>query len=212
MNFIKKLSLVFLLILGLLPFSVEAKTLEGVIRNINVDSSKGFGLDVPPLIRVYTNANTKFKKTSLEELKIGDRVVVKGEEGQTGTFLASSVKIIGHLEEKRNLDKSGIKIKLEQSFLMRQGQSASLDEKGKPSLHLKAKSFINTLCNGRDCSGDGYVGMHMEVTSDGQSQEVFLRSKGQRKPISPVYLDIGTYRIQLIETGEDVVLLVVRSR
>lgn len=204
----KKILSISLFLLFLMPLAVQAKTLKGIVRNVRIEKSRSFGLDE---VRVYVNSGTKFSNSSFESLKVGDKVKVKGSDMQPGTFIATSVKVVGHVEEERDLSKNTLKVELGSRFLMGPGQKAVLKAPGRPALEIKAKEFINTLCKGGyDCSGDGYVGMLLEVRAGGEKNEVWLRSQGHRKPTSPVKARVETYEIQLVEAGEDVVLLVVR--
>lgn len=198
------------------PAFVMADSLSGIVRNVNYDTSKGFGLDVPPLVRVYVNAGTKYagpgSGEGLRGIKDGDRVEVDGKTLQTGTFVATRVTKQGSVGEKvEDLSSATIQIKLNQSFMMGVAQRAQVTKDGKTMLILTSKEFINTLCRGYDCGEVGEVGMRMEVKGGGQSNEVLLTSKNARKPADPVKVELNGYEIQLIEAGEDVVVLVVRE-
>jgi len=89
-------------------------------------------------------------------------------------------------------------------------QTAVVRDTSKP-LKLQTVEFINTLCKGGyDCGGEGEVGMRIKVSQAGEENEIILTSKNHRKPTSPVKVQLFGYEIQLIEAGEDVVMLVVR--
>jgi hypothetical protein len=198
------------------PCLLHADSLTGVVRNVNYDTSKGFGLDVPPLVRVYVNAGTKYSgpggEQGLRGIKDGDRVEVEGKTMQTGTFLATRVTKQGSVGGKvEDLASGTIQIKLNQSFVMGVSQKAQVTKDGKVMLTLNSKEFINTLCKGYDCGDVGEVGMRIEVKGGGESNEVLLISKNARKPAEMVKVELGGYEIQLIEAGEDVVVLVVRE-
>lgn len=198
------------------PWTLHAESLSGIVRNVNYETSKGFGLDVPPLVRVYVNAGTKYAGPGggegLRGIKDGDRVEVDGKTLQTGTFLATRVTKQGSVGEKvENLSSSTIQIKLNQSFVMGVSQRAEVTKGGKVMLTLNSKEFINTLCRGYDCGDVGEVGMRMEVKGGGESNEVLLTSKNARKPADPVKVQLNGYEIELKEAGEDVVVLVVRE-
>lgn len=198
----------------LLPLNLAAETITGVVRTVNY-GSHSFGLDQPPLVRVYINAGTKFKTSGGENnfrgLKVGDKVEVSAKSLKTNTYIAAKVRVTGHLDEKKDLASDAIQIKLNQRFLMGVSQTAVLEEAGKKPLKLRSTEFINTLCkDGYDCSGEGEVGMRLEVKKGGDKNEIILTSKNHRKPTKPVKVEVLGYEIQLVESGEDVVLLVVR--
>ena len=200
----------------MIPGMLRADTLSGIVRNVNYETSKGFGLDVPPLVRVYVNAGTKYGGPGggegLRGIKDGDKVEVEGKTLPTGTFLATRVTKQGSVGQKvDNLSSNTIQIKLNQSFVMGVSQRAEVTKDGKVMLTLNSKEFINTLCKGYDCGDTGEVGMRMEVKGGGQSNEVLLTSKNSRKPTSPVKVELNGYEIELKEAGEDVVVLVVRE-
>jgi hypothetical protein len=213
---VKKLFLFFIFSSFLVSSLGYAETLTGIVRNVNYDTSRGFGLDVPPLIRVYVNSGTKYAGPDagqgLRGIKDGDKVQVEGRGMQTGTFVATRVTKQGSVGQKvENLSSDTIQIKLNQSFLMGVSQKAQVTKDGKVMLTLTSKEFINTLCQGYDCGDVGEVGMRMEVKGGGETNEVLLTSKNARKPAEPVKVELGGYEIQLLEAGEDVVLLVVRQ-
>lgn len=203
-----------LLVLILFPAAAGAESLTGVVRTVNY-GSHSFGLDQPPLIRVYVNSGTSFKtldgSNSFKGLKEGDQATVSGKSTGPGTFIATKVQATGRIKEVKNLAADEIDIKLDQRFLLGVNQEASLKEGGKKTLTLHSTEFINTLCkDGYDCSGEGEVGMRLEVSGGGEKNEIILTSKNHRKPTSPVIVQLHGYEIQLVEAGEDVVLLVVR--
>ncbi len=208
------LSLIFLTSLGWAGH-VGAETQSGVIRNVNC-GSHSFGLDVPPMLRVYTTEGTRFETpagNSCRDLKEGDRVEVELKPQKPGTAIASRVKVVGNLAPVKDLVSKEVEIKLNQSFLMGVNQSAALKDGGKLLLRLRSTEFINTLCKdgGYDCSGEGEVGMRFKVSAGGDDNEIVLLSKNARKPATPVTAELLGYVIQLMEAGEDVVILVVRK-
>jgi hypothetical protein len=212
----KKIIWIFIFAAFLMPGLGYAETLTGIVRNVNYDTSKGFGLDVPPLVRVYVNSGTKYAGPGggegLRGIKDGDKVEVEAKAMQTGTYVATRVTKQGSVGQKvENLSSNTIQIKLNQSFVMGVSQKAEVTKDGKVMLTLSSKEFINTLCKGYDCGDVGEVGMRMEVKSGGQSNEVLLTSKNARKPTTPVKVEVGDYEIELKEAGEDVVVLVVRQ-
>ncbi len=195
--------------------AAHAETLTGVVRTVNY-GSHSFGLDQPPLVRVYINAGTSFKtldgSNTFKGLKEGDQAKVQGKSTGAGTFLATRVEATGNLQAVKDLAQDDIEIKLNQRFLMGVSQTASVRVGGKKALTLKSTEFINTLCkDGYDCGGDGEVGMRFDVSGSGEKNEILLTSKNHRKPTSPVKVQLHGYEIQLVEVGEDVVLLVVRQ-
>lgn len=210
--------LLLLIFLCSVPGLAHAETLSGVVRNVNYEASKGFALDVPPLIRVYVNAGTKYEgpqaSQGLRGIKDGDKVEVQGREMQQGTFIATRVTKQGSVGGKvKDLASDAIRIKLGQSFVMGVSQKAQVVKNGKTKLTLISKEFINTLCkDGYNCEGEGEVGMRMEVKGGGETNEILLTSKNHRKPVNPVIVELHGYEIQLKEAGEDVVLLVVREK
>ena len=198
----------------LLPFSLHAETLKGVIRNINC-GSHSFGLDVPPMTRVYFNSGTHFETSgggkTCKDVQEGDQATVSGHEQSAGVFLATQVTTSGNLAPVQDLASNEISIKLDQSFLLGVNQVATLKEGDKTKLRLRSTEFINTLCkDGYNCTGEGEVGMRMKVSGGGDENEILLTSKNARKPTTPVKAELFGYTVQLIEAGEDVVLLVVR--
>lgn len=205
-----------LLALVLFTPALRAETLSGVIRNVN-HSSHSFGLDVPPMTRVYVNGGTSFEafgeKSSLADLKEGDRAEVEGKSGGPGVFHAKSVKVSANLEPVKALNANEISILPGQSFLIGVNQVAVMRDEGKDVLKIRSIEFINTLCKGGfDCSGEGEVGMKFKVSRGGKGEdEIILTSKNHRKPTSPVKVQLGDFEIQLMEAGEDVVSLVVRK-
>ncbi len=197
--------------------SAQAESLQGVVRNINYESSRSFGLDVPPLTRVYVNSTTRFDTPeggkTLQSLKEGDQVSVEGRSTGSGTFIASQVKVTGrNISTVENLNNDEIQISRDQRFLMGVSQTATLKENGKTVLKLRSTEFINTLCKeGYSCEGEGEIGMRFKVSVKGENEEeIILTSKNHRKPTSPVLVDLNGYTVQLVEVGEDVVLIVVR--
>ena len=202
-------------ILLMSPFPLAAETLSGVIRNVNC-ASHSFGLDVPPMTRVYVNAATRFETAgggkSCNDIREGDQAKVSGREQGAGVFLASQVQTSGNLAPVKDLASNEIAIQLDQSFLLGVSQVASLKENGKTKLKLRSTEFVNTLCkDGYNCGGEGEVGMRMQVSGGGDENEILLTSKNARKPTTPVKAELFGYTVQLIEAGEDVVLLVVRK-
>ncbi len=194
--------------------ALHAETLRGIVRNVNY-GSHSFGLDVPPMVRVYVTGATQFEafgeKSTFKDLKEGDRAEVEGKSGGLGVFTAKSVKVSANLETVKSLSSSEISILPGQSFLMGVNQVAVMRDEGKEVLKIRTLEFINTLCKGGyDCGGDGEVGMRLKVSGKGGENEVILTSKGGRKPTSPVKVELFGHEIQLIEAGEDVVMLVVR--
>lgn len=194
--------------------ALHAETLQGIVRNVNY-GSHSFGLDVPPVTRVYVTGGTRFEafgeKSTFNDLKEGDRVEVEGKSGGPGIFTAKSVKVSANLETVKSLSSSEISILPGQSFLVGVNQVAVMRDEGKEVLKIRTLEFINTLCKGGyDCGGDGEVGMRLKVSGKGSENEVILTSKGGRKPTSPVKVELFGHEIQLIEAGEDVVMLVVR--
>lgn len=201
-----------LFILIFFPLSLNAETLHGIIRNINY-GSHSFGLDLPPLTRVYVNAGTRYKNpagNNFGAFKVGDEVKVEARTLNTGTYLATKMEATGHIGEVKDLASNNIKIKLDERFLMGVNQTADLKEGGKTRLELHSTEFINTLCKGYDCGDRGEIGMRLEVKKGGDKSEIVLLSKNHRKPSSPVKVELYGYTIQLVEAGEDVVVLVVR--
>ncbi len=193
--------------------ALHAETLRGIVRNVNY-GSHSFGLDVPPVTRVYVTGGTRFStlqgKATFQDIKEGDSVEVEGRSGGPGVFTATSVKSTGNLAPVKDLASNEIHIELNQSFLIGVNQTAVLKDTGKP-LKLQTTEFINTLCKGGyDCGGEGEVGMRIKVSQAGEENEIILTSKNHRKPTSPVKVQLFGYEIQLIEAGEDVVMLVVR--
>lgn len=198
------------------PASLWADTATGVIRSVNC-GSHSFGFDQPPLIRVYTNAGTRFEtssgKAACQDLKEGDQVEVELRSTGTGTATASRVKVLGGAAPVKDLASNQVKIVLDQSFLLGVNQTAVLQEGGKNKLKIRSTEFVNTLCKGGyDCGGEGEVGMRMMVSGGGDENEVLLSAKNARKPVTPVKAELFGYTIQLIEAGEDVVMLVVRKK
>ncbi len=207
-------SLVVLIFL-LIPLGARAETFSGVIRNVNC-GSHSFGLDVPPITRVYFNSGTRFETASgggtCREIQEGDKAEVEGRTQSPGVLLATRVKTLGNLAPMEDLTSNAIEIKLDQSFLMGVSQVAVIRDGAKTKLKIRTTEFINTLCkDGYDCSGEGEVGMRMQVSGGGEENAVLLTSKNARKPTTPVKAELFGYTIQLIEAGEDVVILVVRK-
>ncbi|MCC6272787.1 MAG: hypothetical protein IT572_04925 [Deltaproteobacteria bacterium] len=193
--------------------ALHAETLRGIVRNVNY-GSHSFGLDVPPVTRVYVTGGTRFStlqgKATFQDIKEGDSVEVEGRSGGPGVFTATSVKATGNLAPVKDLASNEINIELNQSFLIGVNQTAVVRDTSKP-LKLQTVEFINTLCKGGyDCGGEGEVGMRIKVSQAGEENEIILTSKNHRKPTSPVKVQLFGYEIQLIEAGEDVVMLVVR--
>ncbi|MDL1871444.1 hypothetical protein FBR05_04495 [Deltaproteobacteria bacterium PRO3] len=193
--------------------ALHAETLRGIVRNVNY-GSHSFGLDVPPVTRVYVTGGTRFStlqgKATFQDIKEGDSVEVEGRSGGPGVFTATSVKATGNLAPVKDLASNEINIELNQSFLIGVNQTAVVRDTSKP-LKLQTTEFINTLCKGGyDCGGEGEVGMRIKVSQAGEENEIILTSKNHRKPTSPVKVQLFGYEIQLIEAGEDVVMLVVR--
>jgi len=195
--------------------AARAETLNGIVRNINY-GSHSFGLDVPPVTRVYVTGGTHFATTEgkahFQDIKEGDRVEVEGRSGGPGVFTASSVTSSGNIAPVKDLATNQINIELNQSFMLGVNQTAILKD-GKGSLKLQSTEFINTLCKGGgyDCGGEGEVGMRLKASNGKEDNEIILTSKNHRKPTSPVKVELFGYEIQLIEAGEDVVMLVVRK-
>jgi len=191
----------------------RAETQKGLVREVNC-GSHSIGLDVPPLIRIYTTGGTRFEseggKATCQDIKEGDHAEVDLKNTGPGTAIASRIKILKHLEPVKNLASNDIDIKLNQSFLMGVSQTATLQDEGKEKLKIQSTEFINTLCNAYDCGNEGEAGMRFKVTQGGKTEEALLTSKNERKPVKPVQVELFGYTIQLIETGEDVVMLVVR--
>lgn len=200
----------------LAPALGRAETLQGVVRNVNA-GSHSFGLDVPPMTRIYVTEGTKFEafgeKSSLKDLKEGDRAEVEGRSGGPGVFQASKVSVSANLEPVKDMKSNEVSILPGQSFLLGVNQVAVMREEGKDVLKIRSIEFINTICKGGfDCSGEGEVGMRMKVSRGGKGEdEIILTSKNHRKPTSPVKVQLGEFEIQLMEAGEDVVSLVVRK-
>jgi len=193
-----------------------ADAATGIIRSVNC-GSHSFGLDQPPLIRVYTTGGTRFEsaggKAICQDLKEGDQVEVELRSTGPGTATASRVKVQGGAAPVKDLASNQVKIQLDQSFLLGVNQTAVLQESGKNRLKIRSTEFINTLCKGGyDCGGEGEVGMRMMVSGGGDENEILLTSKNARKPVSPVKAELFGYTIQLIEAGEDVVMLTVRQK
>lgn len=194
----------------------HAETLNGVVRNVNA-GSHSFGLDVPPMTRVYVTGGTKFEafgeKSSLQDLKEGDRAEVEGRSSGPGIFQATKVSVSANLEPVKDMKSNEISILPGQNFLLGVNQVAVMREEGKDVLKIRSIEFINTICKGGfDCSGEGEVGMRMKVSRGGKGEdEIILTSKNHRKPTSPVKVQLGDFEIQLMEAGEDVVSLVVRK-
>src|SRR3990167_2691408 len=94
----KKLLIVFIVFPITFAFAICAHAETGVVRNINC-GSHSFGLDVPPLIRVYINAGTRFESGSCQDVKEGDKVEVEMRSTGPGTAIASRVKVVGHQGE-----------------------------------------------------------------------------------------------------------------
>ncbi|KAB2835890.1 hypothetical protein F9K50_12415 [bacterium] len=193
--------------------ALHAETLRGIVRNVNY-GSHSFGLDVPPVTRVYVTGGTRFStlqgKATFQDIKEGDSVEVEGRSGGPGVFTATSVKSTGNLAPVKDLASNEINIELNQSFMIGVNQTAVVRDTSKP-LKLQTVEFINTLCKGGyDCGGEGEVGMRIKVSQAGEENEIILTSKNHRKPTSPVKVQLFGYEIQLIEAGEDVVMLVVR--
>src|SRR5262249_10579175 len=141
------------------PALLCAETLSGVVRNVN-HGSHSFGLDVPPMTRVYVTGGTRFEapgggKGSFQALKEGDQVETEGKSGGPGVFTASSVKITGNLEPVNEMKSAEVSILPGQNFILGVNQTAVLREEGKIVLSLRSTEFINTLCKngGYDCSG-----------------------------------------------------------
>ncbi|HKY61979.1 MAG TPA: hypothetical protein VJR29_01035 [bacterium] len=207
-----------LLILAFSLFSlpVRAETLNGVVRNVN-HGSHSFGLDVPPMTRVYVTGGTTFEafgeKSTFKDLKEGDRAEVQGRSPGPGVFHATKVSVSANLEPVKEMGTNEVSILPGQSFLLGVNQVAVMREEGKDILKIRSTEFINTLCKGGyDCSGEGEVGMRMKVSVKGKGEEeIILTSKNHRKPTSPVKVQLGEFEIQLMEAGEDVVSLVVRK-
>ncbi len=192
---------------------VHGEEFKGIIHDIN-PKSHSMGLDVPPLIRIYVNSGTSYQnKSAFAEFKKGDRIVVKVSKMPNGTYIANKVSFLEHFEEKVVLDKNRIQIKDGQRFLLGVGQTAVLTKNNKAELEIFSKEFVNTFCKdgGFDCAGTGDIGMRLEVSKNGEKNEILLTSQETRKPLQPVIAEIHGYRIQLIEVGEDVVLLLVRK-
>jgi len=202
--------------LFLLTPTLHAETLSGVVRNVNHDSHS-FGLDVPPMTRVYVTGGTQFEafgeKSTFQNLKEGDRAEVEGRSGGPGVFTAKSVKVSANLEPVKSMNANEISILPGQSFLMGVNQVAVMRDEGKDVLTIRSIEFINTICKGGfDCSAEGEVGMRLKVKRGGKGEdEIILTSKNHRKPTSPVKVQLGEFEIQLMEAGEDVVSLVVRK-
>ncbi|MCP5467713.1 MAG: hypothetical protein H7A32_00400 [Deltaproteobacteria bacterium] len=193
--------------------SLSAEEFKGVVHDISVQSSS-LSVDVPPLLRIYVNSGTNYqKKSSFTEFKKGDRVIVEATQRSNGTYLAKKIIFVEHLEQKMVLDKDTIEIKDGQRFLLGVGQKAVLKKNGKIDLEIFSKEFINTFCKdgGFDCAGTGDIGMRLEVNHNGEKSEILLTSQETRKPLQPVIAEVHSYMIQLIEVGEDVVLLLVRQ-
>jgi uncharacterized protein DUF5666 len=210
----KQLFKVIVLIAAIItPSILLAETQTGIIRNINC-GSHSFGLDLPPVTRVYVNSGTKFESSSgpatCKDIKEGDRVEVDARRQGPGVEIAARVKILGNIAPLKNLASNEIDIKLNQSFVLGVSQTAVLKDGGKP-LKLRSTEFINTLCQGYDCGDVGEVGMRLKVSKGGDEEEVLLTSKNSRKPATPVKAEVLGYEIQLMEAGEDVVILVVRK-
>ncbi len=204
----------FFVLLFLSSPLAHAETLSGVVRNINY-GSHSFGLDQPPLVRVYVNASTQFElekgKGTFQEVKEGDRVEIEASVVPGNIYNATRVKVLGSLAPVQDLSKNEINIQPSQKFLLGVGQTAILKEANKTVLKIKAVDFINTLCKqGYECSGTGDVGMRLKISRGGKSEEILLTSKDSRKPVNPVKISLFDYEFQLIEAGEDVVLLMVR--
>ena len=168
------------------------------------------------MTRVYFNAGTRFETQgggkSCKEVQEGDRATVSGREQGPGIFLANQVQTTSNLAPVKDLVSNEIAIQLDQSFLLGVSQVASIKESGKTKLKLRSTEFINTLCkDGYNCGSEGEVGMRMQVSGGGDENEILLTSKNARKPTTPVKAELFGYTVQLIEAGEDVVLLVVRK-
>ena len=195
---------------------VQAETLNGVVRNVN-HGSHSFGLDVPPMTRVYVTGGTSFEafgeKSTFKDLKEGDRAEVQGRSSGPGVFQATKVSVSANLEVVKEMGANEVSILPGQNFILGVNQVAVMREEGKDILKIRSIEFINTLCKGGyDCSGEGEVGMRMKVSRGGKGEdEIILTSKNHRKPTSPVKVQLGEFEIQLMEAGEDVVSLVVRK-
>ena len=206
----------FLLAFFLASPLARGETLSGVVRNVN-HGSHSFGLDVPPMTRVYVTGGTSFEafgeKSTFKDLKEGDRAEVQGRSGGPGIFNATKVSVSANLEPVKEMKANEVSILPNQSFLLGVNQVAVMREEGKDILKIRSIEFINTLCKGGyDCSGEGEVGMRMKVSRGGKGEdEIILTSKNHRKPTSPVKVQLGEFEIQLMEAGEDVVSLVVRK-
>jgi hypothetical protein len=205
-----------ILALFLVAPALRAETLNGVVRNVN-HGSHSFGLDVPPMTRVYITGGTSFEafgeKSTFQDLKEGDRAEVEGRAGGPGVFTAKSVKVQANLEPVKAMNANEISILPGQSFLMGVNQVAVMRDEGRDVLKIRSTEFINTICKGGfDCSAEGEVGMRLKVSRGGKGEdEIILTSKNHRKPTSPVKVQVGEFEIQLMEAGEDVVSLVVRK-
>jgi len=196
---------------------LRAETLTGVVRNVN-SGSHSFGLDIPPVTRVYVTGGTHFEapdgsKSSLKDLKEGDQVETEGKSGGPGIFTARSVKVTGNLEPVKEMGSAEVSILPGQNFILGMNQTAVLREEGKVVLSLRSLEFINTLCKngGYDCSGEGEVGMKIKVSHGKDQSEIVLTAKNHRRPTSPEKVNLYGFEIQLMEAGEDVVSLVVRK-
>jgi hypothetical protein len=112
----------------------------------------------------------------------------------------------------KDLDENEVSIQPDQRFLLGVGQTALLKDGKKVALKIKAVDFINTFCKqGYDCTGEGEVGMRLKIQRAGKASEILLTSKDGRKPINPVKVSLFNYEFQLVEAGEDVVVMMVRS-
>ncbi len=194
--------------------NVHAETLTGVVRSVIHQKSKSFSLDMPPTVRVYVNSATQFEavqgRASFEEVREGSNLEVEAKPQNSGTYIATRIKILGELKPISSDDKK-FDVKLNQSFFIKVGQQAVVTDSSKP-LKIQALRFINTLCReGAVCEGEGDVGMRMKVFYNGDKDEIMLTSKDSRKPYNPIKVEILGHELQLIESGEDVILMVVRE-
>lgn len=213
----KKMS-VCLLFLSLLLSSVSllAEDLTGTIRDIN-HASHSFGLEASVIYRVYVNAGTHYEtgrdEIGFQGVRQGDRIQLQAVRQANGTLVAKEIKVLENLTPVQDLVQNNIDAKLGQRFLLGVGQMAHIRKNKEILLQIQAVNFINTLCKqGYDCKGEGAVGMQLKVSQGPEVQEILLTSRGQRKPLYPVVMELFNYKVSLIEAGEDVVLLVVEGK